>query len=136
MITGVHALVYSPDAPAVRAFIRDVLGWSHVDGGGGWLIFAMPPAEVGVHPTDGPGSQELWLMCDDIEATVAELTAKGVEFTGPPSDQRFGVAASIKLPDGGTLGIYQPRHATAVSVSARSEPQASPAVANKDRTAA
>jgi predicted enzyme related to lactoylglutathione lyase len=115
VITGVHALVYSPDAQAVRAFIRDVLGWSHVDNGGGWLIFAMPPAEVAVHPTDGPGSHELFLMCDDIEATMAELTAKGVEFTGPPAEQRFGIAATIKLPDGGQLGIYEPRHKTAVS---------------------
>jgi len=126
VITGVHALVYSPDAPAVRAFLRDVLGWSHVDSGDGWLIFAMPPAELGVHPTDGAGSHELFLMCDDIEATMADLTAKGAQFTGPPTNQGFGIAATIKLPDGGQLGIYQPRHQTAVE----SEPQASRGAAN------
>jgi predicted enzyme related to lactoylglutathione lyase len=109
-INAVHALIYSQQADAVRAFLRDVLGWSHVDDGQGWLIFAMPPAEVGVHPTDGPTTHELYLMCDDIEATVAELAAKGVECADPVSDRGWGLVTAIKLPDGSPLGLYEPRH--------------------------
>ena len=88
-ITGVHGLLYSPEAEAVRAVLRDVIGWKHVDSGDGWLIFALPPAELGVHPTMGESDtphHELSLMCDDIEATVAELRAKGIEFKGEPHD--------------------------------------------------
>ena len=113
MITGVHALIYTTDAAADRAFFRDVLGLEHVDAHDGWLIFALPPAELGVHPTDGEPQHELYLMCDDITATMAELRAKGVEFTGLPTDAGFGQLAGIRLPGGGTLGIYQPRHPTA-----------------------
>ena len=116
MITGVHALVYAPDAPAVREFLRDKLGWANVDSGDGWLIFALPPAELGVHPTEGAGGHELYLLCDDIEATVAELAAKGVEFTGPPVDRRFGVVATMILPGGGHLSIYEPRHPLAIDL--------------------
>jgi catechol 2,3-dioxygenase-like lactoylglutathione lyase family enzyme len=116
MITGMHALIYAPDAPAVREFLRDKLGWANVDNGDGWLIFALPPAELGVHPTDGPGQHELYLLCDDIEATVAELTAKGVEFAGPPVDRRFGMVATMHLPGGGTLSVYEPRHWLAIDV--------------------
>jgi catechol 2,3-dioxygenase-like lactoylglutathione lyase family enzyme len=115
MIYGVHSLIYTRDAEAVRAFLRDVLGWSYVDsGGGGWLIFAMPPAEVGVHPTDGEGVHELYLMCDDLDATMAELAAKGVEFTGGVSERSYGRATTIKLPGGGPLGLYQPKHPVAL----------------------
>jgi predicted enzyme related to lactoylglutathione lyase len=114
-INAVHALIYSSKADEVRAFLRDVIGWPHVDDGQGWLIFAMPPAEVGVHPTDGPTTHELYLMCDDIEATMADLGAKGVEFTQPVSDQGWGLVTGIKLADGSTLGLYQPRHATAIA---------------------
>jgi catechol 2,3-dioxygenase-like lactoylglutathione lyase family enzyme len=115
MINGVHALVYTPQAEAVRAFLRDILGWSSVDAGGGWLIFGLPPAELGVHPTDGPPVHELYLMCDDIDSTVADLTGKGVEFAGPVSDEGFGRVAMIKLPNGGgELGLYEPRHPTAL----------------------
>jgi predicted enzyme related to lactoylglutathione lyase len=113
VIIGLHTLIYSADADADRAFLRDVLGFEYVDAGHGWLIFSMPPTEMGVHPTDGPGSHEMYLMCDDIEATVAELTARGVAFTQPPTDAGFGRIAMIRLPGGGELGIYQPRHATA-----------------------
>ena len=80
MITGVHAIIFNQDADGVRAFFRDTLGFSSVDAGHGWLIFALPPAELGIHPTDGPGNHELYLMCDDIQKTVEELQAKGVEF--------------------------------------------------------
>src|SRR5438270_12794572 len=83
MITAVHGLIYSRQAEAVRVFLRDKLGWDHVDSGGGWLIFALPPAELCVHPTDGEPGAELYLMCDDIEATVAELTGRDVEVTEP-----------------------------------------------------
>jgi predicted enzyme related to lactoylglutathione lyase len=118
MITGVHALIFNQDADAVRAFVRDVLGFKSIDVGGGWLIFALPPAELGVHPTDGdgPGHHELYLMCDDIDQTVAELTAKGVQFTGPVADQGFGRITSFKIPGGAELALYQPRHPTAIGV--------------------
>ena len=110
MITGAHAIVYSRDADADRAFFRDVLGFPSVDAGGGWLIFALPPAELTAHPGDAGGRHELYLMCDEIESTVAELQAKGVEFTAPVSDQGFGLLTSLKLPGGGELGLYEPRH--------------------------
>jgi catechol 2,3-dioxygenase-like lactoylglutathione lyase family enzyme len=110
VITGAHAIVYSRDADADRAFFRDVLGFPSVDAGGGWLIFALPPAELAAHPADAGGRHELYLMCDEIESTVAELKAKGVEFTSPVSDQGFGLLTSLKLPGGGELGLYEPRH--------------------------
>jgi catechol 2,3-dioxygenase-like lactoylglutathione lyase family enzyme len=110
VITGAHAIVYSRDADADRAFFRDVLGFPSVDAGGGWLIFALPPAELAAHPADVGGRHELYLMCDEIEATVADLQAKGVEFTAPVSDEGFGRLTSLKLPGGGELGLYEPRH--------------------------
>ena len=119
MITGTHAIVYAADAEAARAFLRDVLEFPHVDAHDGWLIFKLPPAELGVHPAGDPGSaapsghHELYLMCDDIEATVAALTAKGVEFTGPVENQGFGLLTRLKVPGAGEIGLYQPRHATA-----------------------
>jgi len=110
VITGAHAIVYSRDADADRAFFRDVLGFPSVDAGGGWLIFALPPAELAAHPADAGGRHELYLMCDQIESTVADLKAKGVEFTAPVSDEGFGLLTSLKLPGGGELGLYEPRH--------------------------
>ena len=110
MITGAHAIVYSRDADADRAFFRDVLGFPSVDAGGGWLIFALPPAELAAHPADAGGRHELYLMCDEIETTVADLEAKGVEFTAPVSEAGFGLLTSLKLPGGGELGLYEPRH--------------------------
>lgn len=110
MITGVHAIVFSPAADKVRAFFADVLGMSSVDAGGGWLIFALPPAELAVHPADGTDRHELYLMCDNIEDTLAELRAKGVEVARDVSDQGWGLLAALRLPDGGELPIYQPRH--------------------------
>lgn len=110
MITGVHAIVFSPAAGKVRAFFADVLGMSSVDAGGGWLIFALPPAELAVHPADGTDRHELYLMCDNIEDTLAELRAKGVEVARDVSDQGWGLLAALRLPDGGELPIYQPRH--------------------------
>jgi hypothetical protein len=109
MITGVHALQFTQDADALRAFLRDVLELDSVDAGGGWLIFRLPPAEIAAHPADAVSTQ-LYLMCDDIEATVADLEAKGVELTGPVQDEGWGLVTGIALPGGGTLGLYEPRH--------------------------
>jgi catechol 2,3-dioxygenase-like lactoylglutathione lyase family enzyme len=110
MITGAHAIVFSHDAEALRAFFRDVLEFPSVDAGGGWLIFRLPPAEVAAHPAEDGGRHELYLMCDDVERTVARLEARGVEFTGPISDEGFGLVTAMKLPGGGELGLYEPRH--------------------------
>ncbi len=118
MINGLHAIVFSPEAEKVRAFFGDVLGLPAVDAGGGWLIFAAPPAELAVHPAAHPAApnaggdhrHELYLMCDDIQATLAELTAKGVEVAREVSDQGWGLLAAIRLPDGGELAVYEPRH--------------------------
>jgi predicted enzyme related to lactoylglutathione lyase len=110
MINGIHAIVFSPEAEKVRAFFADVLGFSSVDAGGGWLIFALPPAELAVHPADGESRHQLYLMCDDIRATLAELAGKGAEVTQEVSDQGWGLLAAIRLPDGGEFPVYQPRH--------------------------
>jgi predicted enzyme related to lactoylglutathione lyase len=110
VITGLHAIVYSREAEKVRAFFRDTLGLSSADAGGGWLIFAMPPAELAVHPADGDGRHELYLMCDDIHATLAELSDKGAELARDVADQGWGLLAAIRLPDGSELPIYEPRH--------------------------
>jgi predicted enzyme related to lactoylglutathione lyase len=110
VITGMHAIVFSPDAEKVRAFFADVLGMASVDAGGGWLIFALPPAELAIHPADGDSRHELYLMCDDIDATLAELRSKGAEIAQEVSDQGWGLLAAIRLPDGSEFPIYQPRH--------------------------
>jgi predicted enzyme related to lactoylglutathione lyase len=112
MITGVHVVSFTQDADSLRAFFRDVLGFASVDAGSGWLIFALPPAELAAHPADEGGRDELYLMCDDVEATVEELKHKGVEFTRPISDEGFGLVTAMRTPDGGELALYQPRHAT------------------------
>jgi catechol 2,3-dioxygenase-like lactoylglutathione lyase family enzyme len=117
VITGTHAILYAEDAEATRAFLRDVLELPHVDAHDGWLIFKLPPAELGIHPTGpqtGPGGvHELFLMCDDIAATVAELTAKGVEFTSGVEDQGWGLVTAMRIPGGGRLGLYEPKHPVA-----------------------
>ena len=110
MITGVHAIVFSPGAEKVRAFFGDVLGLPSVDAGGGWPIFALPPAELAVHPAEGDGRHELYLMCDDIHATLADLRDRGAEIAREAADQGWGLLAAIRLPDGGELPIYEPRH--------------------------
>ena len=109
MITGVHAIIFSRDADGVRALLRDVLGFPSVDAGDGWLIFALPPAELAAHPAGEP-SHELYLMCDDVTQTVEALSGKGVEFTRPVSDEGFGRVTAMRLPGGGELGLYEPRH--------------------------
>ncbi len=110
MITGAHAIMFTPDAERARAFLADVLGLRSVDAGGGWLIFALPPAELAAHPTDGEGHHELYLMCDDIEATVEELTRKGAELTRPITDEGWGLITALAVPGGGELALYEPRH--------------------------
>jgi predicted enzyme related to lactoylglutathione lyase len=111
VITGAHALIYTSEPEAVRAVFRDVFGWAHVDDGEGWLIFALPPAELGVHPGDSL-RHELSLMCDDIAATVADLRAKGIEFGGEPEDMGYGIAVTMVLPGGAEMQLYEPRHAS------------------------
>lgn len=114
MIKGVHAVIFTKDAESLRAFFRDALGFPSVDAGGGWLIFALPPAELAAHPSSDEGHHELHLMCDDVAATVDDLESKGVEFTGPIKDEAFGRVTAMKLPGGGELGLYEPRHPTAL----------------------
>jgi catechol 2,3-dioxygenase-like lactoylglutathione lyase family enzyme len=110
MLNGAHVLLYSRDAEADRAFVRDTLGFTGVDTGGGWLIFKLPPAEVAVHPTEEQPRHELYLMCDDLQRTLDELRAKGVEASRPVSDEGWGLLTSIRLPSGADLPIYEPRH--------------------------
>jgi predicted enzyme related to lactoylglutathione lyase len=120
MITSVHTLIYADDPDAARAFFRDVLGFTVVDDGGGWLIFKLPPAELGVHPTDTggvpTGTAALSLMCDDIEKTVVELREKGATVSGEIHDRGYGLVTSITVPGGVTLELYEPRHATAFNL--------------------
>jgi catechol 2,3-dioxygenase-like lactoylglutathione lyase family enzyme len=125
MITSVHTLIYSENPPATRAFLRDVLGWPHVEhpeSEEGWLIFRSGPSELGVHPTSGtsegadfshPVHHEISLMCDDIAATKAELEAKGAVFSGEINDEGFGLVAMLELPGAGQILLYEPHHPTA-----------------------
>jgi hypothetical protein len=108
MINGAHAILYSGDADATRATLAKVLGTRSVDAGGGWLIFALPPAELAVHPAEAGGRAELYLLCDDVAATVTALQAEGVEIARPISDQGWGLLTAITLPGGVELGLYQP----------------------------
>jgi catechol 2,3-dioxygenase-like lactoylglutathione lyase family enzyme len=122
VITAVHALLYSDDPPATRAFLRDVLGWpfvEHVESGPGWLIFGSGPSEVGVHPTqmthggvqhEVPRHHEVSLMCDDIHATRAELEAKGATFSSPILDRGFGLTTMLEVPGADPIMLYQPNH--------------------------
>ena len=110
MINGMHAIVFSDKAEQVRAFFRDVLGFANVDVGHGWLIFALPPSELAVHPSDGESRVDLYLMSDDLNSTIAELKSRGVECSRPVRQERWGDVTAIRLPDGSELGIYQPRH--------------------------
>ncbi|HEV3041325.1 MAG TPA: extradiol dioxygenase [Candidatus Angelobacter sp.] len=116
MISGLHAIVYAPNVYKVRAFLRDVLGLRSVDAGHGWLIFAAPPAELAAHPIDaGKPHHELYLMCDDLKATIKDLKTKGVECSAV-TEERWGSLTMIQLPGGGELGLYQPKHPTALGI--------------------
>jgi catechol 2,3-dioxygenase-like lactoylglutathione lyase family enzyme len=113
-------LLYSAEPDALRASLRDVFGFPSIDAGGGWLIFALPPSELGVHPAEGPAMEpgahhQVSFMCDDIHATVAELRAKGVRIDGEPEDRRFGIAVTMTLPGDVKVMLYEPRHALAIT---------------------
>jgi catechol 2,3-dioxygenase-like lactoylglutathione lyase family enzyme len=118
VITGFHTIVYSEDAEATRVFFRDVLSWHHIDAHDGWLIFRTPPSELGVHPAVGDGGEvwagvprhEVSLMCDDLQAALSELRAKGVRVLREPQDQGWGLAAAIEVPAAGEMMLYQPRY--------------------------
>jgi predicted enzyme related to lactoylglutathione lyase len=118
-VFGVHTLLYTSEPEALRAMLRDVFGWTHVDAGEGWLIFKTPPAEMGVHPAEGPtwegGTRHLIsFMCDDLQKTMAELRAKGVQFVGEPKDEGYGITIQMSLPGGCEVMLYEPRHAMAI----------------------
>ncbi len=129
MITGAHVLLYSENPEADRAFFRDVLGFPGVDAGGGWLIFALPPAEVAVHPMEGRSQQRhaghellgavLYLMCDDLQAVVKRLAEKTVRCT-EVDEAPWGSKTTVRLPSGGEIGLYQPRHPTALGLKSAS----------------
>lgn len=118
MIFGAHVIVYSQDAAADRAFLRDVLGFSSVDAGHGWLIFALPPSEAAVHPAEENGRHELYLLCDDLKAEISALGEKGVQCS-EVHEERWGSITRIQLPGGGVVGLYQPKHPTALGLPAR-----------------
>lgn len=117
-ITGAHMLLYTSEPEALRAVLRDVFGFKHVDAGEGWLIFTLPPAELGVHPAEGPTYEsgmrhQVSFMCDDIHRAVAELKSKGIAFVGEPEDEGWGISVTMKLPGGVEVLLYQPRHPVA-----------------------
>jgi hypothetical protein len=115
MISGAHVIVYSKNAEADRAFFRDVLQFASVDAGHRWLIFALPPAEAAVHPSDESGTQEVYFMCDDLKAEMASLAKKNVECS-EVQEARWGSITKMRLPGGGEVGLYQPRHPTALGL--------------------
>jgi hypothetical protein len=116
MIIGAHSIVYSTNPEADRAFLRDILKLPNVDVGDGWLIFGLPPAEVAVHPSDKNDIHEFYLMCDDVEAFIAEMKKQGISCT-PVQNQGWGLLTQLTLPGGGELGVYQPRHARPKSMN-------------------
>lgn len=123
-IIGAHVLLYTSEPDALRARLRDVFGWKHVDAGGGWLIVALPPAELAVHPAEGPTHasgvrHQLTLMCDDIQSTIRELRMKGIEVQGEPSDEGYGITVMLILPGGVEVLLYEPRHPVAIIPAAR-----------------
>jgi uncharacterized glyoxalase superfamily protein PhnB len=127
MITGAHAIIYSTSPEADRAFLRDVLGLAHVDVGHGWLVFGLPPAELAVHPGERNDQHEQYLICDDVQAFIAEMAKRNVACS-PVQDQRWGLLTQVPLPGGGKLGVYQPRHARPEGPVATGAPAGYPAV--------
>jgi catechol 2,3-dioxygenase-like lactoylglutathione lyase family enzyme len=121
MIIGTHLILSSTNADADRAFMRDVLGLSHIDAGHGWLIFALPPTEVAVHPDASNAGRELYLLTNDLDAELLRLTGLGVQHEAI-TDERWGIATYIKLPGGGRVGLYQPKHPLAIEVKAAPPP--------------
>lgn len=127
MIEGVHALIYARDAEKARAFLRDVFGWPHVDAGHGWLIFAMPPSEVGIHPAmeHDPQDHHIYLMVKDVKKVVKTLEKLGHQ-CAPIRDAGFGLLTSFELPGGGPIGMYQPRHPIAAGMEMKAKPARKP----------
>jgi catechol 2,3-dioxygenase-like lactoylglutathione lyase family enzyme len=121
MLTGAHVVIYSKNAEADRTFLKDVLGFPHVDAGHGWLIFALPAAEVAVHPDDNNDRHEMFFTCDDLKSLMAAWQKKGVHF-GETSEERWGTRTTLSLPGGGRLGLYQPKHPVTFTKSGRSRP--------------
>ncbi len=118
-IIGAHALLYTAEPEAVRDIFRDIFGFEHVDLGDGWLVFALPPAELGIHPAEGPTYEsgvrhQLTFMCDDIASTVEELRGKGVDVRGEPEDEGWGITTTLALPGGVDIMLYEPRPQTAI----------------------
>ena len=111
-IIAAHMLLYTPEAEAVRAVLRDVLGWEYVEDTPGWLIFKLPPAELGVHPSEGATTHQVCLMCDNLQQTMDELGAKGIEFRGEPEEESFGITTTMVLPGGVEILLYESRHQT------------------------
>jgi hypothetical protein len=120
MIIGAHSIIYSSNAEADRAFLRDVLKLTSVDVGHGWLIFGLPPAEIAVHPSESNDGQEFYFMCDDLHAFVAEMKQHQIA-CDPVQDQGYGLLTQLTLPGGGKLGVYQPRHARPEAMSGKPE---------------
>jgi hypothetical protein len=138
-INGTHMLFYTSEAEKLRAMLRDVFGFKHVDAGGGWLIFRLPPSEIGVHPAEGPTydsgvRHQISFMCDDIHKTIAELSAKGVEVVGPTSTESYGITTNLRLPGGCDVMLYQPLHKIAADIARparKAKKRAAPAKAAK-----
>jgi catechol 2,3-dioxygenase-like lactoylglutathione lyase family enzyme len=118
VISGAHVILYSKDAEADRAFFRDVLGFPSVDAGRGWLIFALPPAEAAFHPSDQNGHHELYFLCDDVKAEIAALAKKNVKCS-EVHEERWGSVTKVRLPGGGEVGLYQPKHPTALGLAGK-----------------
>ncbi|MEV4940294.1 VOC family protein [Streptomyces zaomyceticus] len=117
MFSGAHVILYTKDAEADRAFLKDVFGFEHVDAGGGWLIFRLPPAEIAVHPTKDEPKHEVYLMCEDLTQALTELEDRGAEISRAITDQGWGLLAAVRLPSGTELPLYEPRHPTAHGLS-------------------
>jgi catechol 2,3-dioxygenase-like lactoylglutathione lyase family enzyme len=114
VITGAHVILFTPEAEELRAVFRDGLGWEHVDAGDGWLIFALPPAELAAHPSEAGDTQHrLYFLCDDLASTIDELRGKGIEIHGEPEDRGWGIATELGLPGGVEVTLYEPQHPTA-----------------------
>ncbi len=139
-INGLHGLLYTSEPEKLRAMLRDAFGFKSVDAGGGWLIFAMPPAEIGVHPDEGPNYEsgirhQLTFMCDNIGKTIAELRAKGVTVVGEPKDEGYGITTMLQLPGGCDVMLYEPRHAIAAGMNAPAKRRAAKTTAKRKSSA-